>query len=293
MRSSRRVSWTGSRRLRLGAGRGPLILLALLVPTAMVAASEVRIQDRRGSTPLVLDRPEDYVLRNVRIASLTDLAALTLSGQIKSVTIESSKFGDIRAGGNHKAAAMEAVAATVGAMTVSDSAFYDAENQLVSLRDGSFGTVTFLHCTFKTSEAFLKRVYAENPWRTAPPTTEFYNIERLELLDNEFNNTTIIIHPSVKTVVLRGDVSRLLIESPNTQVIRLEPDYDQILEPGFVLPSDVITVAETVDTSAATGAKPQAPLLAGDQPDTDPVTASGNVGTPSPAPGSGRSPHSP
>jgi hypothetical protein len=188
---------------------------------------------------------------------------------------------------------MEAVGATVGAMTVSDSAFYDAENQLVSLRDGSFGTVTFLHCTFKTSEAFLKKLYADNPWRTAPPTTEFYNIERLELLDNEFNNTTIIIHPSVKTVVLRGEVSRLMIESPNTQVIRLEPDYDELLEPGFVLPTDVITVAVRDDSRNVPVAKGQAAAAAGEEPEGGPVTTSDSAETPLPAQGLERIPRSP
>ena len=132
---------------------------------------------------------------------------------------------------NGRAVAMEAVGAAIGNMKITDSAFYDAENQLVSLRDGSFGTVTFMHCTFKTSDAFLKKVYAANTWRTAPPTTEFYNIDRLELLDNEFNNTTIVIHPSVKTVVLRGDISRLIIDSPSTQVIRLSPHLDPTTAP--------------------------------------------------------------
>ena len=72
-----------------------------------------------------------------------------------------------------------------------------------------------------SSDAFLKGVYERNPWRTTPPVTEFYNIERLELLDNEFFNTTIVIHPSVKTVVVRGDISRLVVESAGTRVIRM------------------------------------------------------------------------
>jgi hypothetical protein len=118
---------------------------------------------------------------------------------------------------------MEAVNAAIGSLRVTDSAFFNAENQLVSLRDGSFGTVTFLHCSFKNSDDFLKRIYAKDAWRTSPPRTEFYNIDRLELLDNDFVNTTIVIHPSVKTVVLRGDVSKLSVESPGTQVIHLNP----------------------------------------------------------------------
>lgn len=244
MRSSRRASRTSSPFRPLTPA---LALLAILLPTAP-ARADIVIKDRRGDLPLVLSKTDDYILRNVRICGLTDMAALTLAGQIRSVTIENSKFGDVRAGGSNKAAAMEALTGTaVGAMKVSDSAFYDAENQLVSLREGSFGTVTFLHCTFKTSEAFLKKVYADNPWRTTPPTTEFYNIERLELLDNEFSNTTIVIHPSVKTVVLRGDVSRLLIESPDTEVIRLDQgDLDPSLNPDMVLPPDVGVYADGI-----------------------------------------------
>src|SRR2546421_7489741 len=184
MRSTRRASRTG--------------LVVLLLPSlccTVPTIAEIVIKDRRGDVPLVLSKPDDYLLRNIRISGVTDSAALTLAGQIRSVTIENSKFGDIRAGGNNKAAAMEAQSgAFVANIKVTDSAFYDAENQLVSLREGSFGTVTFLHCTFKNSDAFLKKVYAENPWRTTLPTTEFYNIERLQLLYNAFSNTTTLIH---------------------------------------------------------------------------------------------------
>jgi hypothetical protein len=211
----------------------PVFVVALLA-AGSAARADVTIQDRRGDTPLVLNQPEDYIVRNVRISGLTDQAALTLAGPIRSVTIENSKFGEIWSGENGKAAALETIGAAVGNVKVTDSAFYDSENQLVSLRDGSFGTVTFMHCTFKNSEGFLKKLYAANPWRTAPPTTEFYNIDRLELLDNEFNNTTIVIHPSVKTVVLRGDISKLLVESASTQVIRLAPHVDPTTVPATV-----------------------------------------------------------
>jgi hypothetical protein len=220
-------------------------IAGFLVAVASLAASakaEITLQDRTGDTPLVLSQPEDYILKNIRISGLRDMAALTLSGQIRSVTIENSRFGEIWSGANNKAAALEAVGASVGSFKVTDTAFYDAENQLLSLRDGTFRTVTFMHCSFKTSEAFLKKIYAENPWRTTPPTTEFYNIDRLELFDNEFSNTTIVIHPSVKTVVLRGDVSKLLIESPNTQVIRVPANVD----PARVAPPDRAVVATTM-----------------------------------------------
>lgn len=212
------------------------------------ARGEITLQDRRANVPLVLNQPIDYVIRNVRISGLADQSALTLAGPIRSVVIENSKFGDIVAGANRKAAALEAVGAAVESVRVTDSAFYNAENQLVSLRDGSFGTVTFLHCTFKTSEAFLKKMYAANPWRTTPPITEFFNIERLELLDNEFSNTTIIIHPSVKTVVLRGDISKMLIESPNTQVILLAPHVD----PATTMPATAVYAAVVDEAGANT-----------------------------------------
>jgi len=215
-----------------------LLLLAL---SAVSARAEITLQDRTGDSPLVLSQPEDYILKNIRISGLRDMAALTLSGQLHSVTIENSRFGEIWSGSNNKAAALEAVGASVGTFTVTDTAFYDAENQLLSLRDGNFRNVTFMHCSFKTSEAFLKKIYAENPWRSTPPTTEFYNIERLELFDNEFSNTTIVIHPSVKTVVLRGDVSKLLIESPNTQVIYVPARID----PSSIAPRDHGTFAAT------------------------------------------------
>ena len=188
---------------------------------AVSSQAEIRFQDIRSQTPLILNQPEDYLLRNVRISGLNDQSALQLSGPIRSVTIENSKFGDIAAGPNRKATALDSTQSSVGSIKVSDSAFYDSENQLLCLRDGSFGTVTFLHCTFKNSDSFLKSIYAANPWRTTPPTTEFANIERLELLDNEFCNTTIVIHPSVKTVVVRGNIANLLIESAQTSVIKL------------------------------------------------------------------------
>lgn len=185
------------------------------------APADVVIQDVAARTPLVLDKPESYVLKNVRVTGANDSACLSLRGPIRSVIIENGKFGDITAGENGKAVAMEAVGASIGNLRVTDTSFFDAEHQLVSLRDGSFGTVTFLHCSFKNSDAFLKQIYAKTPWRNTPPVTEFYNIDRLELLDNDFANTTIVIHPSVKTVVLRGDVSKLTVEGSGTQVIHL------------------------------------------------------------------------
>ncbi len=248
----------------LATAIAPLLFIGSFA-TAHRTHAEITLQDRHSDVPLVLDRPEDYIIRNVRISGLYDQSALTLSGPIRSVIIENSKFGNILAGGNRKAVALEAVGASVGNVKVTDSAFYNSENQLVSLRDGSFGTVTFLHCTFKTSEAFLKKMYAANPWRTTPPTTEFYNIDRLELLDNEFSNTTIVIHPSVKTVVLRGDISKLLIESPDTHVIMMAPQ----LEPVAPLPAPATFAVVTDDSTA------NAPLSSVSA--NEPVQIKGNV----------------
>ena len=218
----------------------PLCLLLAVLVAPFTAPADVVIKDVSQHKPLVLDQPENYVLKNVRVTGVKDGAALSLRGTIRSLSIENGKFGDITAGENNKAAAMESVGASVGSLRVTDTAFYDAQNQLVSLRDGSFGSVTFLHCSFKNSEAFLKRIYTANSWRTTPPVTEFYNIDRLELLDNDFANTTIIIHPSVKTVVLRGDVSKLTVESPGTQVIHLNPGE----KPPFRIPgADSVVLA--------------------------------------------------
>jgi len=214
-------------------------------------SAQVTVKDRRSDAPLVLDQPTDYLLQKVNLTGLHDAAALTLTGRINSVTLQNCQFGDIIAGPHGKAIALDATGAMVGSFTATDTAFYDAENQLVSMREGSFGTVTFLHCTFKTSDDFLKRIYTKTPWRSWPPTTEFYNINRLELLDNEYSNTTIIIHPSVKTVVFRGDISKVQVQSPNTQVIRLAPNEDPgtipTAEPGALARAAAGALAHEVD----------------------------------------------
>jgi len=102
----------------------------------------------------------------------------------------------------------------------------------------------------------LRKIYSNSPWRTALPTTEFYNIDRLELLDNEYVNTTIVIHPSVKMVIFRGDVSKLRIQSPDTQVLRLEPGQD----PSMVLPDEgalaVLDAAEKDGAADRAGDRP-------------------------------------
>jgi len=190
------------------------------------ADANVVIKDRTINQPLVLDQNEDYVLQKVYISGLTDVAALTLTGRINSVTLAHCIFSNIWTGINGKAVAAEAQGAIVNTFTATDTAFEDAQHQLLCLREGAFGTVTFQRCKFRTTDSFLKRIYAADPWRTSPPTTEFANIDRLELLDNEFVNTILVVHPSVKVVIFRGDMTHVRLESPGTHVIRLEKDQD-------------------------------------------------------------------
>ncbi len=210
----------------MGSGRQlpcvSILFAAALLVWPLAAQADISFKDYTPSRPLVLDQNTDYTLTNVNITSVHDAAALTLTGKINSVTINKSSFGNVRAGDTGKAAALDCAGATVGALVANDTSFFDAENQLASLREGSFGLVTFRNCSFKTSPNFLKEMYSAAPWRTWPPVTEFYNIDRLELFDNTFANTIVVIHPSVKKVVIRGEVPGLQIDDKNaTQVIRL------------------------------------------------------------------------
>jgi hypothetical protein len=206
--------------------RGLSIGITVLLGMAAPVLAAIAIKDRHSSEPLVLDQSDDYLLHNVRITGVTDLAALTLTGRINSVTIDHCAFSNIWSGMNGKASAAEAQGAVVGSMIVTDSRFEDAQHQLVCLREGAFGTVSFTRCKFKTSDSFLKRIYADAPWRTAPPTTEFANIDRLELIDNEYSNTVLVVHPSVKIVIFRGDMANVKLQSPGTTVIKLKAGQD-------------------------------------------------------------------
>jgi len=201
-----------------------LALAAAVRPAA--ARADIVIKDRTLDQPLVLDQNEDYLLHKVYISGITDMAALTLTGKINSVNLSNCVFSNVWAGMNGKAVATEAQGAIVGSFTATDTAFEDAQHQLLCLREGAFGTVTLQRCKFRTSDSFQKKIYADDPWRTAPPTTEFANIDRLELLDNEYTNTILIIHPSVKTLIFRGDLSNARLQSTGTHVIRLEKGQD-------------------------------------------------------------------
>ncbi len=198
------------------------LVLSLLFPTALPA--NVSLKSISLDRPLILDENTDYELHHVTVTGLCDAAALTLTGRINSVLLDHCSFGRVWAGEDGKAAGMECAGAVIGTLTARHTTFFDAENQLAALREGSFGRVTFERCRFSTSDIFLKQIYSANPWRTTPPVTEFYNIERLELLDNEYSNTVIIIHPSVKQVIVRGNLPGLKVENPqSTQLIRLTP----------------------------------------------------------------------
>jgi hypothetical protein len=197
---------------------------SFLSSTSSTFAAEIELKDAALDKPLVLNDEADYVLRNVAVTGLTDCAAITLSGRIRSVTLDGCTFGQVWTGLEGRAAGIECAGALIGRLVAQDTTFFDAENQLASLKDGAFGQVTFERCRFYTTESFLKRIYTDNPWRTTPPVTEFYNIERLELLDNEYSNTIVVIHPSVKQVVIRGELPGLKISDEHeTEVIRLNP----------------------------------------------------------------------
>jgi hypothetical protein len=203
----------------------------LFLPPAARAAIEIK--DRTINEPLVLDQNDDYYLNKVYLSGVTDVAALTLTGKINSVNLSHCVFSNVWAGMNGKAVAAESQGAIVNHFVASDTAFEDAQHQLVCLREGAFGTVTFQRCKFRTTDSFLKKIYAADPWRTTPPTTEFANIDRLELLDNEYVNTTLVVHSSVKVVIFRGDISNVRLQSPSTHVIRLERNQDpSVVPPG-------------------------------------------------------------
>jgi hypothetical protein len=198
------------------------LVLSLLIPTSLSA--NVVIRNLSLDRPLVLDENIDYELNRVTVTGLSDAAALTLTGRIRSVLLERCTFGRVWAGEEGKAAAMECAGAIVGSLTARHTTFFDAENELASLREGSFGRVTFERCRFSTSDSFLKQIYANNPWRNTPPIAEFYNIDRLELLDNEYSNMILVIHPSVKQVVVRGSLPGMKLENPqSTKLIQLAP----------------------------------------------------------------------
>src|SRR5438067_6667885 len=145
--------------------------LATLVVAALPAAANITIKVRTINQPLVLDQNEDYYLHKVHISGVTDVAALTLTGKINSVNLSHCIFSNIWAGANGKATAAEAQGAIVGSFVATDTAFEDAQHQLLCLREGAFGTVTFQRCKFRTTDSFLKKIYASDPWRSTPPTT--------------------------------------------------------------------------------------------------------------------------
>jgi hypothetical protein len=228
---------------------------------SLQANAAVTIKDRTLSQPLVLDQNEDYFLHKVYISGVTDAAALTLTGKINSVSLANCVFSNIWSGINGKAAGIESQGAIVGSFVATDTAFEDAQHQLLCFREGAFGTVTFQRCKFRTTDSFLKKIYAEDPWRTTPPTTEFANIDRLELLDNEYLNTILIIHPSVKVVIFRGDMTNVRLQSSGTHVIRLEKGQDPstIFGDGTALADAAKQMPQAQQTAEADGKSPAEP----------------------------------
>jgi hypothetical protein len=208
------------------------VIAGLVLAAACLAgpaeALRVLVRDVSLDTPLVLDANVHYRLEHVTVAGVTDGAAITLAGRIASVEMQGCSFGRVWAGNEGRAVGLDAAGAMVDRILAVECSFFDSENQLVSLREGSFGLVTFERCRFSTSDSFMKQVREGSPWRDWPPATEFYNIQRLELFDNQFVNTTIIIHPSVRQVVIRGEMPGLQVINPQaTRVIRLDGD-DQL-----------------------------------------------------------------
>jgi hypothetical protein len=189
---------------------GVLFTLAFTAP----ARAEVVLKDVSLDHPIILDSNTDYVLKRVNVTGLADCAALTLAGRIQSVTLDSCSFGRVTAGPDGRAAGLACSGAIVNRFKAVNTDFFDAEEQLASLKEGSFGTVTFDHCRFTASDKFIQDIRQMTPWRNWAPLTEFYNIDRLELFDNDFTNTVIIIHPSVKQVVIHGRIPGMVIENP-------------------------------------------------------------------------------
>src|SRR5882672_1640350 len=136
------------------------LAISLLFSTTLSA--NVVMRSISLDRPLILDENTDYELHHVTVTGLFDAAALTLTGRISSVLLDNCSFGRVWAGEDGKAAGMECAGAVVGTLTARHTTFFDAENQLAALREGSFGRVTFERCRFSTSDLFLKQIYSNN-----------------------------------------------------------------------------------------------------------------------------------
>src|SRR5438046_8061239 len=138
----------------MGAVRriGLAAVLCLSFSIAKNASANVVMRGISLDRPLVLDQNTDYELHDVSVTGLMDCAALTLTGRINSVSMERCAFGRVWAGDDGKAAAMECAGAVVGTLTARQTTFFDAENELAALRQGSFGRVTFERCRFSTRD---------------------------------------------------------------------------------------------------------------------------------------------
>jgi hypothetical protein len=84
----------------MGASRrvGLVAAVCLSFSIATTLSANVVMKGISLDRPLVLDENKDYELRDVSVTGLTDCAALTLTGRIKSVLLERCAFGRIWAG---------------------------------------------------------------------------------------------------------------------------------------------------------------------------------------------------
>src|SRR5689334_15970768 len=102
--------------------RFPAILSCVLgFALAVPAVGNIAIKDRTLNEPLVLDQNEDYLLHKVYVSGVTDMAALTLTGPINSVTLTQCSFRNVWSGMNGKAVAAEAQGAIVGSFSATDT----------------------------------------------------------------------------------------------------------------------------------------------------------------------------
>lgn len=198
------------------------LFVCLLVLPVAAYADDVR--DTRLSTPLVLsdEQGPDHTVYNVQISRVKDSSALTLVGRLHTVLIDSCRIGNVVAGLSGRASGLDTANTMISSLTVVNTTFYDAEGPLVNLTAGSFGTVTFDRCTFLVSESFRRKMQTRNPWRQGGPAVQFANIHRLELLDNDFADIPVVIHPSVRQVVVRGPIANLHLLSEKTEMVILD-----------------------------------------------------------------------
>src|SRR5215207_2799236 len=86
-----------------------------------VSAAEIQLKDAALDKPLVLNEETEYVLTNVQVTGLTDCAAVTLAGRIRSVTLDGCTFGQVWTGLEGRAAGLECAGAMIGSLVARDT----------------------------------------------------------------------------------------------------------------------------------------------------------------------------